>query len=1027
MKIENTVLPDIPQKIGGAEKREEKELSAAGVQTTFSIDHAARKNGIFKDAVYDKPKQDAETIIEDIASQAQEKDAVTMKNEMLFAVDTTSPEDARRMEEDGFSLVDTKVETIVTETDKIKMQLAKAGVDISIFGDDLSKEQLEELAGNEAVAIQMAKEMAAQDLPLTEGNLEESVEGLEMAKELSTPTEGAIKYMLDNELEPTIENLYKAEYSGSGSYQNAGESIAYDGLEGQISSVIEEAGLAVTEETLSDGRWLIDNEIPLTPENLAYMQELKGLELPAEEQAVMEAMARAVAEGGRPKDGVLIEGYTLAEKAEAAAQTLEEVSDASLAWLVENDMELTIGNLRKAEAAVVASGSQGTGAVSAEKELALLTAHRQLEEARLAMSAQANYSLLKQGISIDTKPLVELVDALREQENSYYQQMLAQEGIPTTEENIAVYRQTTETVEALKAVPAYTLGIPEASEADLEDLYEAGKELQDSFQKAGESYETMMTTPRRDMGDSIQKAFANVDDILTDLGLETSPANERAVRILAYNRLEITEESVLQMKAKDEAVQRCFRNMMPSVVREMIKEGMNPLDMSIEELNRKAVEIKTELGVEEEERFSKYLWKLDQNKAISEEERSAFLGIYRLITQVEKTDGAAIGALMEQGSEFTMRNLLTQVRSGKHGQREYTVDDEFGGAASAGQGLSITEQIEKGYQADCVRDVLDNLTPDKLGGLMEDENWLELTPEQLADKLTEFTAEENAADTELEQAYINEKVADLEACRKAPEEVYQMLLDCDMPSTVQNVLAAYEMLENRNDAFRKFFQSHPETNGNQAEELAEIKQQILEKFAEAVKTPEEMAKAQEALADTAENVMKTMINEGEDVTSLDIRQMKLLNTQIAIGTAQIKEEKYAIPVLVGDEITNISLKIVRGREKKGLVDITFSTERLGQVSARFSCEQSGIRGYVAAEREETTKLLEQNAQPLVDSFQEEGETDIRYLTAEKLNVSVSKGGDTQANPKEGTEEYAVQTKTLYHMAESFIRLVKGLA
>lgn len=1026
MKIENAVLPDIQPKIGGAEKREEKELSSAGVQTTFSIDSAVRKNGIIRDAVYDKPKQDAETIMEDIASQAQEKDAVTMKNEMLFAVDTTSSEDAKRIEEDGFSLVDTKIETVVTETDKIKMQLAKAGVDIRIFGDGLSKEQLEELAGNEAAAIQMAQEMAAMDLPVTEDNLEESIEGLKMARELSAPTEGTIKYMLDNELEPTIENLYKAEYSGSGSYQKPGESIAYDGLEEQIASVIEEAGLAVTEEALADGRWLIDNEIPLTPENLAYMQDLKGLELPAEEQAVMEAMARAVAEGGRPKDGVLMEGYTLAEKAEAAAQTLEEASDASLAWLVENDMELTIGNLRKAEAAVAAGSAQG-GAVSAEKELALLTAHRQLEEARLAMSAQANYSLLKQGISIDTKPLVELVDALREQENSYYQQMLAQEGIPTTEENIAVYRQTTETVEALKEVPAYTLGIPEADEADLEGLYEAGKELQESFKKAGESYETMMTAPRRDMGDSIQKAFANVDDILTDLGLETSPANERAVRILAYNSLEITEESVLQMKAKDEAVQRCFRNLTPSVVREMIKEGINPLDMSIDELNRKAVEIKTELGTEEEERFSKYLWKLDQNKAIGEEERSAFLGIYRLITQVEKTDGAAIGALMEQGSEFTMRNLLTQVRSGKHGQKEYTVDDEFGGVASAKQGLSITEQIEKGYQADCVRDVLDYLTPDKLDGLMEDESWLELTPEQLAQKLAGDTAEKETVETELDQAYINEKAADLEACRKAPEEVYQMLLDCDMPSTVQNVLAAYEMLENRNDAFRKFFQNLPETTGSHAEEIDEIKQQILEKFAEAVKTPEEMAKAQEALADTAENVMKTMINESEDVTSLDIRQMKLLNTQIAIGTAQVKEEKYAIPVLVGNEITNISLKIVRGKERKGLVDITFSTDRFGQVTARFSSEQSGIRGYVASEREETTKLLEQNAGVLADNLSGEGETDIRYLTAEKLNSSALKGSEAQEQPEAGTKEYEVQTKTLYHIAESFIRLVKGLA
>lgn len=316
MKIENRVISDLTQKTGGAEKREEKEPVRVGGQTAFTIDRDARRNGIWKDAVYNKPKQqDAEEIMEEISNQAQTKDAVMMKNEMLFASDTTSPKDAKKLEEEGFDLLDTKIETVVTETDKIKMQLAKAGVDISVFGDALSDEQLRKLAGNEALAIQMARKIAAADLPVTQENLEESVEGMEMARELTAPTEGAVKYMLDNGLEPTIENLYKAEFSGSGSYHKPKEQISTDGLNGQISKVIEEAGLAVSEGTLADSRWLIENGIPLTPENLIYMQGLKGLQLPASEQEVMEAITTAMTEGKRPKDGMLMEGYTLAEKA----------------------------------------------------------------------------------------------------------------------------------------------------------------------------------------------------------------------------------------------------------------------------------------------------------------------------------------------------------------------------------------------------------------------------------------------------------------------------------------------------------------------------------------------------------------------------------------------------------------------------------------------------------------------------------------------------------------------------------------
>lgn len=113
-------------------------------------------------------------------------------------------------------------------------------------------------------------------------------------------------------------------------------------------------------------------------------------------------------------------------------------------------------------------------------------------------------------------------------------------------------------------------------------------------------------------------------------------------------------------------IQQTFENMKPQVVREMIKTGINPLDMNLEELNRTAVEIKEQLGIDNEDvRFSKYLYKLEQNSEIAEEERSAYIGIYRLIARVEQTDGAAIGMLAQQGAEFTMRNLLTAVRAVK--------------------------------------------------------------------------------------------------------------------------------------------------------------------------------------------------------------------------------------------------------------------------------------------------------------------------------------------------------------------------
>ena len=143
-----------------------------------------------------------------------------------------------------------------------------------------------------------------------------------------------------------------------------------------------------------------------------------------------------------------------------------------------------------------------------------------------------------------------------------------------------------------------------------------------------------------------------------------------------------------------------------SVVTQMIKRGINPLEMDFTSLNQEAENIKSdESGREDNRRFSEYLWKMEQNHEISEEERSSYIGIYRLIRQVENTDGAAIGALIQQGSPLTMKNLLTAVRSEKRSNKmDYSVDSDFNGVSGTSNGSSITDQIEAAYQNNCLKD-----------------------------------------------------------------------------------------------------------------------------------------------------------------------------------------------------------------------------------------------------------------------------------------------------------------------------------
>lgn len=1039
MKIDNSVFDPNIQK--------EQPFAKANYGASFAEVAKAKVDAFDKaqkvgQSGYDKEEVTGKSAIEELQQKMENESmsAGERKNQMAVLSNTLSPEDYRKLQEEGFSIHETDGKTIVTVTDKIKAQLAKAGVDVSAMGDSLTREQLEAIGGSVAAANQLEREFAQADLPDSQENMAEGLEALNQAKELTKPSDGAIKYMLDNRLAPSIANLFLAEFSGSAGYTppEDGE-IDFDSLTERIEQVITQAGEKVNDQTIEDSKWMIKSQIPFTAENFSYVEKLRGLELPMEESQVISAVALAVSEGGRPEDAMLLPEYTLKAQAEHAMEVVMEASDEDLAYLTANNMEITIesleqtaelrkqGKLNQTNSSPVLAEAKGAaeGEEISHEALMFLKAKRVLEETRLAMTTEANRALLKQGISIDTKPLEELVESLKQQENNYYEALLGEKtGVNHTESMTQLFAETAQKVSDLKQMPAYLLGIQGRDLDTVNGLHEAGTVLKDTLDKANESYETLMTAPRADLGDSIKKAFANVDDILKDLGLEANDANERAVRILAYNSLEINEESILAMKAADERVQRTFANLTPATVREMIHQGINPLDTDLDTLNKQAEAIRLESPEADNERFSEYLWKLEHNNEISPEERESYIGIYRLMNQVEKTDGAAIGALIAQGGELTMRNLLTAVRSSKKSGMDYTVDDEFSGVDGT-VGKSITDQIETAYQSDCMRDVLETLTPVKMQKLMESPGWEDYTPEQLKQALMQMSQETEAEEAKADQEYYKAQAQEVRQAAVTEEQVYSLLSKLDLPNTVDNVLAANRLMNKRNQVFNQLFNKDEVFSGEEVD-FQGIKEEILERFANAMKTPKEMAAAQEVLAETAENVMKTMIADKEHITSMDIRELKLMNAQLSIAGKMAEEENYTIPVLVGNEVTNMSLKIVRGTKKKGIVEIMFETEKAGRIAANIRAEEKGISGFVAADRKETRDRIEAHAESITGRWPVEGENILKAAYVDELDFNRFSHSAMGEVPEKDSESYEIQTARLYEIAKSFMESIKEL-
>lgn len=1048
MRIENTGINEIRNVNTSIEAKGSDTVKAGNTGQKGSVGWEEQSvyggHGVASTTV-EKALFSLESELEKIKRDAGNIDFDLIKTQMAVLAGSLSGEDIRNLSKEGYSLSDTDAGTIVTVMDKIKMELAKAGKDISGFGDSLSMEQLEAMTGN-------------------------AVQASQMAADLKECQDGDITYLVENELEPTIENLYWAQHSGS-SQSGKGQPLPEDeNLRRQMEQMIEQAGLPVNETTFGYGKLLFENQLPLTPENLVYVDRLKNAQLPLPKEAVTQAVSRAVSEGKTPKEAYMLEGYSYEERAEAAwqtvaeadAETVEAVADAGKAVTLENlaqaeqaqaeaknrtvgqqsaaagrrtgqqtkaqEEQTTVGQQAKAQEGQTAvgqqtkAGEQAAGSTVEESEGKLLTAKRQLEEIRLMMTVQANYQLLKKGISIETLELEQLVEELKTLENDYYKAMLAGQGIEPTAEHTALFRDTTEQVAALKEYPAYLLGQHSLDSATVEGLCESGRNLQAALEQANEAYDTMMTKPRADLGDSMKKAFRNVDDILQELQLEPTEANRRAVRILAYNEMEINEESIVRIKAADEKVQNLFEDMKPAVVLEMIREGINPLQTDIETLSQKAEEIAGRLDPGQEEKYSKYLWTLEQNKEITPEEKESYIGIYRLLRQIEKTDGAAIGAVLNQGGELSLKNLLGAVRSRQKRGMDVTVDEQFGAAEAVNRKeTAIHQQVEAAYQTDCAKDALSRLTPEGIADSVTSGEWQELTPEQLLEQLTKQQKSEET--TAREERYYQQQSARMGEGQKAEDAVLKLLDDYQMPFDTWHILAAGQMVSNRNSVYNKLFDKEWMEKDP---DLQAAKETLLEEFAEAVKTPEDMAKAQMALAETAERVMETMIND-KDATSQSVRDLKVLRTQIQLGGAMSREENYAVPVLIADEMTNVQLKIVRGKKTRGMVDVLFETEKLGKVAARFTVTEQRLEGFVSSDRADTLEQLKQKEERLFGELTENAEkhTQMEYSLQQNLSLSdFTKGSRNRPDPEQSKEDYQVQTRDLYAMAKAFIETVK---
>ncbi len=595
-----------------------------------------------------------------------------MRNQMTVMSHTMSDEDFAKLQKEGYDPSEMEPSEAVTILDKIKAELLKAGTNVAGYTDRMDMDTLAAAVGSEGLAATLAETFAKQDIPAEPQNVEQVVWALDIAKQIKEPTEGTYYYMAANGMEATLTDFYLAGASGSRpeqvqttGYFSAGDSgyvtrnvgtEENPDMEAQIGKLLEQLGLPEDESTMELAGWLVDNGLEVDGDSLERMKDIFAVKFPLEPERVIETAVSAIADGVPVGARKLTETESFYQKA---------------------------GRLF-----ALYQGEEG---------LALVQDRKQLEEIRLRMTVEANVKLLKSGFSIDTAPIEETIEALKRAH-----QELAKEYFPNTENPQERYELLRDTNQRMKELPGLPLAIAakwteRLQSGNLAAFHAEGVELAKAYEAAGERYEALMTAPRADLGDSIKRAFANVDEILKDLGYEATEENRKAIRALGYNRMAMTGEHVDKVKEALRSVDKIIDNMTPAAVLKMIRDGKNPLESTLEELDTYLEELPEEFHLSAQ-KYSKFLYTLDHQGEITPREREAFIGCYRLMNQLEKSDGAAVGALVNIGGELNFRNLLTAIRSGKFHSMDIMVDDAVGALTEdALMRFSISEQIEQAF------------------------------------------------------------------------------------------------------------------------------------------------------------------------------------------------------------------------------------------------------------------------------------------------------------------------------------------
>lgn len=839
------------------------------------------RNGRYGEEKNSVDKEAEQTVSEELKATAVMDCIDTIKN-------LVTPEDYSELEAWGLIPDEDNPEAFVSVYERIQIELAAFCDDYDISSLNIDSEKMKSVLGSEAMASAAA-----------------------MTKDISeagdTLSDDAKKYLLENELDTTLENVYKAVHSGNVlSDKSSISEEDWQQLTRQVEKFFDTNGIENNSENIERAKWIISKNLPLNVENFTKLSALDEVDFGSESytKKLEQNMAYTIYFGGDAMTADMTGRSFDTKNIKEAVDTVQNAMDSDVDYILKNNRKLNIENLKLR----IEERSRKQFENKKEKnEDEAVIRNRILIEARAVLTSGSLFAMQKTGINISYTEITVLVDMSVERDNIFAENLFMLDGEKPAVEERELLAETIHVMTGFAGIPVNVAGKIYSGEIQYtaKAVYNEGKLMMAKYSLAAERYETLGTQVRADLGDSIKKAFNNIDDILAEQEIEINDENRRAARILGYNSNEITKESVKAIGEIVNELDNLVKNLTPRAAVYLIRNGINPLDTDIKELNNELVNINNMLESSHDDgKYSEYLWKLEKTGNITKEERNAYVQLYRVIEHISRQDGRAAGAVAEAGRQMNLANMYSAAKTIRAGKVDRTVDNETG-------------LLESGYSEDDLVSYMKNAA-----AIMDDDSLHgQYKYERMQQKLEAIHQAQTMSEQELMRI-----VSGME--QVSVSNIYNVMVASDPHFYRMVQKLDDEKLQKAADNVAHIWQGDEETS---SEEQIVSSYMNLKVAAEAEnnETTYEMA------------VMRT-----------DMRQA------VSFIAEQAEKRSYYIPMEIGGDTTVVHMTLRQGNDsERGRISV-YAQLADGKVSVLMCRQSEGYRIYAATDSADIKEKLE---------------------------------------------------------------------